>query len=262
MLHFAGNNLLSLKTFQPLLNKNNMIDAKELAHEFNLNINFDNVATNQIIGLSKTDLFVNLNYLRAFQLNIQRFLNPNINIVLFDFETINWLIPKIMNTAPYESIPIQYSMHFILNATVENNSQFKLNEKAVIKHYAYIANLQNKAEMIDDFAQHLIHDFNQHQFQISFAYHASYEIGCLRFLAEHVSDETLAAQLLQIADNVCDLKDVFAKGGFYHSDFRGSLSIKDVLPALSDQTYAQLKIQNGIQAQHALRQLFCFYHNP
>ena len=84
MLQLAESNILSLTALEPLVQKelNNFV----LADGFQIRV--DSVAVNQLLCITNPNLFCNLSKLKQFQFIIQRFFNPKINIVLFDFETI------------------------------------------------------------------------------------------------------------------------------------------------------------------------------
>ena len=77
------------------------------------------------------------------------------------------------------------------------------------------------------------------------AYNASFEGNCLKDLA-----------LESIRERLWDLAGPFRKGLYVHPGFRGSWSIKAVLPALvPDMSYANLAIRDGSQAQAAYASL-------
>jgi len=85
------------------------------------------------------------------------------------------------------------------------------------------------------------------------AYHASFERGCVQGLAEAVPE--LAGPLLQLHGRIVDLEPV-VYNHVYHSDFRGSFSLKVVLPTLvPDTSYAGLAITDGGMAQLELARL-------
>jgi hypothetical protein len=78
-------------------------------------------------------------------------------------------------------------------------------------------------------------------------WYAPFERNRNKDLAAHCPDQ--AEALLAINDRLWDLKTPFSKGWFIHPEFRGSASLKAVLPVLCpDLNYADLKIQNGQEA--------------
>ena len=78
-------------------------------------------------------------------------------------------------------------------------------------------------------------------------YHQSFEASLLRKLAQAFPN--YAFQLKSIATRLWDLEDIFKKH-YKHPAFRGSTSIKKVLPTLVPAlSYKTLAVQRGDQAQ-------------
>jgi hypothetical protein len=78
-------------------------------------------------------------------------------------------------------------------------------------------------------------------------YHQSFEASLLRKLAQ--AFPAYAIHLESIATRLWDLEDIFKKH-YKHPAFRGSTSIKNVLPVLvPDLSYKALNCQRGDQAQ-------------
>ena len=89
------------------------------------------------------------------------------------------------------------------------------------------------------------------------AYNQSFEKNCIKSLAEYCPD--LAEDLLSLNERFIDLIEPFRSGGYYDKEFRGSFSIKKVLPALcpndSELDYKQLDISNGGMASSAFKEM-------
>jgi hypothetical protein len=84
-------------------------------------------------------------------------------------------------------------------------------------------------------------------------YHSSFEKSCIRGLAAAVPE--LRDALLQIHERIVDLEPIVAHH-VYHPDFKGSFSLKVVLPTLCpDVTYDGLPIADGSTAQLELAHL-------
>ena len=87
------------------------------------------------------------------------------------------------------------------------------------------------------------------------AYNQSFEMNCIKELARFNLE--LSDQLLAINSRFIDLIIPFRKGHYYHPDFKGSFSIKKVLPALCPNdpslNYNSLNIKNGGQASVAYK---------
>jgi hypothetical protein len=87
------------------------------------------------------------------------------------------------------------------------------------------------------------------------AWNAPFEKECLGILAE--SHPEHAPALLQARDEVEDLLPV-VRNHVYHPEFRGSFSIKDVVPALlPEMSYEGLEVSDGKVASFLLERLLC-----
>jgi hypothetical protein len=87
------------------------------------------------------------------------------------------------------------------------------------------------------------------------AWHAIVEKRCLKQLAEAAPEHATA--LLEAHDKTEDLL-VVVKNHFYHPDFRGSFSIKDVVPALlPEMAYDDLDVADGMAASNLLKSVLC-----
>ena len=89
------------------------------------------------------------------------------------------------------------------------------------------------------------------------AYNQSFEKRCVQSLAEYCPD--LSDELLALNERFIDLIEPFRGGGFYHSKFKGSFSIKNVLPVICPSNsvldYKALDINNGGMAMSAYKEL-------
>ena len=89
------------------------------------------------------------------------------------------------------------------------------------------------------------------------AYNESFEKRCVQSLAEYCPD--LSCELLALNERFIDLIEPFRGGGFYDSKFKGSFSIKNVLPAIcpnnQELDYKALDISNGGMAMSAYKEL-------
>ena len=148
-----------------------------------------------------------------------------------DFETFSTAIPLFQGTRPYQRIPFQYSLH--------------VREGTGKKHLSYLA------EGLDDprpgFLRQLKADLGEEGSIIT--YNQSFEESVLRELAEAFPDQG------RWVDGICsrlrDLYKPFRKFDYYHPAQNGSASIKNVLPALTGQSYDSLEISGGEDASAA-----------
>ena len=135
-------------------------------------------------------------------------------------------------------VPAQFSVH-------------TLDENGGVTHSAYLAEGQGDprpavaqavAKALDGAATIL-------------AWHASVEKRCLADLAAASPEH--APALLEARDKTQDLL-VVVKNHFYHPDFRGSFSIKNVVPALLPElAYDDLDVADGMAASNLLERVLC-----
>lgn len=150
-----------------------------------------------------------------------------------DFETIQFGVPRWAGTRPFQSLPFQFSLHF-LNAAGE------------LSHHGFLD--LSGADPTLEFARSLI--ANCGESGPIFVYNSGFEGSRIQDLANRYPD--LQASLLAIRKRLVDLLPV-AQSRFYHPSQMGSWSIKKVLPALVPQLrYDQLAgVQDGDMAMQA-----------
>jgi predicted RecB family nuclease len=145
-----------------------------------------------------------------------------------DFETLGLAIPRYVGTRPYQTIPFQWSDHV-------------LHKDGTIEHRGYLC--QEDKDPREKFASTLLDALGSNG---SIFVYTTYEHGVLKELAENLPlhrDEILA-----IVDRLRDLCDII-RTYYYHPEFRGSFSLKSVLPAiLPEMSYENLSIQEGQEA--------------
>ncbi len=148
----------------------------------------------------------------------------------FDFETHNPAIPRFNGLKPYEQFPFQYSCHI-------------LHADGAIEHREYLHT--DPTDPRESLITTLTTDIASTGSVM--VYHKSFEASLLRKLAADFPD--FAPQLLAIAERLWDLEDIF-KHHYKHPNFRGSTSIKHVLPVLvPNLSYNTLPIKRGDEAQ-------------
>lgn len=147
-----------------------------------------------------------------------------------DFETLSLALPPFPGIAPYDVIPIQYSLH--RRAT-----------DGGLRHHEWL--LDPASPELDDFAHRLLDHLSGAP---SIVVYSHFEKSRLRWLAERLP--ALAPDLESVVDRLVDLLPI-VQAAVAHPDFHGSLSIKKVLPVLVDRselTYHDLAIANGDDA--------------
>lgn len=155
-------------------------------------------------------------------------------LYFFDYETYAPAIPAFDGFRPYQRIPFQFSLH-ILN---------KLGDE--MEHVEYLH------EELSDPSPHVARLLDEHIGTTGtvIAWNKSFEAGVNRELGERNPEyrETME----RVNRMLYDLMDVFKKQHFVHPEFRGSTSIKKVLPVLVPElSYKELGIKEGGQASNA-----------
>ncbi len=145
-----------------------------------------------------------------------------------DFETLAPAIPRYAGTRPYMSLPFQYSIH-------------SEDENGAVEHTEYLHDEDSDPRR--GLAMGLIADLGGSGTICVFS---SFERGVIEGLAREFPD--LAPDLEAIGKRLWDLLAVIRRS-YYHPDFKGSYSIKAVLPAVVPKlSYEGLDIQDGMQA--------------
>lgn len=149
-------------------------------------------------------------------------------LYFLDYETFFPAIPLFDGYKPYQQMVFQYSLHILRGPDQEP------------EHYEYLAEaLENP---VPSLAAKLCEDIGTEGSVI--VWNKSFEMSRNKEMAELAPNH--ASVLLGINDRVYDLMEIFRKQLYVHPDFRGSCSIKDVLPVLvPDLSYKDLVIQEG-----------------
>ncbi len=159
-------------------------------------------------------------------------------IHFFDFESQSQAIPTFGGLKPYEQLPFQYSCH-------------SLHEDGRVEHRAYLH--MDSSDPRPTLIDALLADIAPTGSIV--VYHQSFEASLLRQLAQ--TFPTHAIHLEAIVARLWDLEVIF-KQHYKHPAFRGSTSIKRVLPVLVPSlSYNALTVQRGDQAQTIWEQLLC-----
>ena len=151
-----------------------------------------------------------------------------------DFETFMPAIPRFAGTRPYDFVPFLFSVH------TERNG-------AAPTHVDYLHEQDNdpRPHIID----RLIEAVGT---EGSICTYSSYERTVLNSLAVAVPER--AAELAAVTTRLFDLLPV-VRNTYYHPEFRGSFSIKSVLPVLvPGMGYGDLEIPDGQAASASYMQ--------
>jgi len=147
-----------------------------------------------------------------------------------DFESFNTPIPIYDGTKPYQQIPFQYSLHILR----------RLNAKPV--HHEFLA------EGRDDPRPALLTSLKQHIGNAGtiLAFNIAFEKGVLDQMAHAFPRHR--PWINQMLPRIKDLIVPFRKAAYHHPDQHGSNSLKQIMPALTDQSYDDMEISDGANA--------------
>lgn len=149
-------------------------------------------------------------------------------IHFLDFETCNPALPVIPGTRPFEQTPFQWSVHV-------------LHEDGTQRHHGYLH--RDRTDPREPLASRLVEVLSE---EGSIVVYSGFESRVIRSLADALPD--LEDRLLPLQGRMVDLLHLL-HNYYYHPDFHGSFSIKDVLPVLvPTMSYDDLFIREGSQA--------------
>jgi hypothetical protein len=156
----------------------------------------------------------------------------------FDFETVMYGIPKYDESSPWQALPFQYSLH----------KQVALHSDWLHSEYLGDGITDPREALIVQMMADLGTEGT------ILAWHAIYEIGCLRGLAKNFPQ--YQQQIEAIIERVVDLKIPFSQKWIDIPACEGSASIKKVLPIfIPELSYQDLEIQEGMYASFVYSQL-------
>lgn len=153
-------------------------------------------------------------------------------LYFFDYETLASIVPYFDGMKPYKQYPFQYSLH-ILDAP-----------DAVLRHKEYLhRDNSNPAETLSRTLKSQIGDSGS-----VVTWNMGFERGCNTLVGSMVPEYTQFYKDLN--KRIVDLKTPFSSCWYVDKDFRGSASLKNVLPVVVPElSYKILGIQEGNSAQ-------------
>jgi len=152
-------------------------------------------------------------------------------LYFFDYEGSTSAIPMFDGFGAYEQIPFQYSLHI-------------MQEDGSIEHKEFLIT-DPKGDLTRPLVERMKQDIDPRGTVI--AWHKTYETERNTKLAELHPD--YAKFLEEINEGMFDLKTIFSENYYVDSAFKGSASIKRVLPVIVPElTYKALNIHKGDQA--------------
>ena len=145
-----------------------------------------------------------------------------------DFEAVNPAIPMYAGTRPYQAIPFQWSLHI-------------LDSEGGVEHRSFLN--EDASDPRESLAQALLESLPA---QGSIVTYSGYERRVVNGLAQALARH--ADRLLALCDRMVDLLAI-VRSNVRHPGFRGSYSLKSVLPVLvPGMGYADMEIADGMTA--------------
>lgn len=152
-------------------------------------------------------------------------------LYFFDYEGYSSAIPRFSGFGAYEQVPFQYSLHILHEDGEMEHKEFLITEPAKDLTLPLIERMR---EDIGDIGSVI-------------SWYKSYESQRNNKLAELHPDH--AHFLESLNDRMFDLMTIFSENLYVDARFKGSASIKNVLPVLVPElTYKALNVQKGDQA--------------
>ena len=150
-------------------------------------------------------------------------------LYFLDYETVSTAVPLYSGCKPYQQIPFQYSLHIIRKPGGD------------LEHYEYLSEDTSilPAESLLGSLEKLIDDNGN-----VIVWNKSFEMSRNREMAK--TYPSYHDFIESVNERVFDLMEIFKKQHHVHPDFKGSSSIKAVLPVLVPElSYKDIDIQNG-----------------
>ena len=145
-----------------------------------------------------------------------------------DFETVMLAVPRFAGTRPYQALPVQWSNH------IEQDS-------GELAHHEFLHT--EGTDPRKSLAESLLESLGS---KGSICVYSPYEKSVIEQLAEFLPE--LRTALKALVKRIWDLHPI-VKEHYYHPEFGGSYSLKEVLPALVPSLrYDDLNIREGGQA--------------
>jgi hypothetical protein len=149
-------------------------------------------------------------------------------LYFLDYETFPAAIPRFDGFSPFHQIPFQYSIHVLESVDSE------------LKHYEFL----NVGP--DDPSKPFAESLQEHIGKTGsiIVWHKTFECGRNDEIATRIP--AMKTFMDSLKERIYDLEDIFRKQYYIHRDFRGSTSIKRILPVLVPElSYKEIEIRDG-----------------
>ena len=153
-------------------------------------------------------------------------------LYFLDYETLQYGIPLYEGVKPYQQMVFQWSLHVL----------YAIDEEPV--HLDFLSDGRSHPALEFVRTLHSCIPYNNGSLIV---WNKSFEMTRNRELAEMYPN--FEPFLTNINSRIFDLMEIFQQQHFVHPSFRGSCSIKDVLPVLAPHlSYNNLEVSHGMQA--------------
>ncbi|HAM37456.1 MAG: hypothetical protein UR96_C0031G0007 [candidate division WS6 bacterium GW2011_GWC1_36_11] len=152
-------------------------------------------------------------------------------IYFLDYETYSWAVPRYDGHRPYQNVVFQYSLHV------------KRTPDAELEHYEYLSTSQDDPmKSVPLELQKVIGKTGS-----ILTWNKSFEMGRNKEMGEIYPE--YEDFFIMVNSRIKDLGDIFSKQMYVDPKFKGSWSIKKVLPVICpDLTYHGMEVSNGTEA--------------
>lgn len=158
-------------------------------------------------------------------------------LFFLDFEAVGLALPHYRGMRPFDPLPFQFSCHVQAHPDAE------------VEHIEFLAD--GDGDPRESLAHSLLQTLGDTG---SIIVYSHYEKTTIRNLAGWLPD--LTPSLLALEDRLVDLLGII-RAHYYHPDFMGSYSIKNVLPVLvPGMSYEGMDVADGTEAGRVWLQIF------
>ena len=167
-------------------------------------------------------------------------------LYFLDYETFPCAIPRFDGFSPYQQIPFQFSLHVVESRSSASGPSSGSRTSWEPKHFEFL--YTENSDPSPDFAETLKKYIGASGSVI--VWNKKFEGKINEQVGERLPE--YQAFMADINSRAYDLMDIFSKQYYVHKDFRGSTSIKYILPVLAPElSYKDLAIQEGGTASQA-----------
>ena len=157
-------------------------------------------------------------------------------ISFIDFEWDRYLVPSYEMMKPYDTLCFEYALYI------------QEKEGGPLKHYTYVGKSDCRKEFLEDLLLHLPDSGS------IIAYNAyGAEVMRIKELSKYYPE--YEERCNEIIKRFIDLEEVFSKGLVYDIRMAGNYTLKKIVSIISDYSYENLDIGNGMEAVYSWRDI-------